>query len=175
MLSALLILVSLFCVGCGRSTVGTFKADMEDFLNKLTKIDAQMNAIDPDSSNAVKEMLECIDALNTGFKELADISVPTEFSAIESLADEAAEYMSLASDNYHTAFATADFYDESYGTIAAEYFTRAMKRKEYIATILQGGTPEGEGVSVTYGDTTNGVSEGTVDITNDNSIIDPTE
>lgn len=171
----LLIISTLFCVGCGRSTVSTFKADMEKFLVDLTKIDTQMNAIDPDSTNAVKEMLECIDALDKGFADLANINVPTEFSAIESLADEASEYMSMALENYNTAFATEDYYDESYGTVAAEYFARAMKRKEYIAIILQGGTPEGEGVSISYDDENGIVPEGSVDIINDNSISNTAE
>ncbi len=144
------ILITLVLTACGNNSLFTFQDDMNEFLKDITKVDVQMNKIDPDSEDAVKEMLECMDAMNKSFEELAAIKVPTEYIAIETLADEASEYMSMSLDYYTQAFTNLSSYDSSKGELASEYLKRALKRKEYIAIILQGGTPEGEGVIITY-------------------------
>ncbi len=134
---------------CGTEDLTVYKSEMDSFIKEITKVDTEMNKIDPDSDTAVKEMLECLDAMDKSFHRLADIDVPAQFGSVESLADEAAENMDLALENYNIAFSTPT-YDEAYGNAANEYLQRALKRKEYISIILQGGTPEGDDVTITY-------------------------
>ena len=147
------ILLTFSLSGCGQTSLVDFQNDMDVFLKDITKIDTQMNTIDPDSEYAVKEMLECLDAMNNSFKLLAEIDVPDEFASIETLADEASEYMILALHYYNEAFEDPDSYNSAKGDAALQYLQRALLRKEYIAIILQGGTPEGEGVTISYEDT----------------------
>lgn len=149
------ILLSFSLSGCGQTSLVDFQNDMDVFLKDITKIDTQMNTIDPNSEDAVKEMLECLDAMNNSFKLLAEIEVPKEFAAIETLADEASEYMNLALQYYNEAFEDSDSYNSAKGDAALQYLQRALVRKEYIAIILQGGTPEGEGVTISYEDIDN--------------------
>jgi len=146
----LAIALVMILTACGNSSLTTFQYNMNEFLKDITKVDNQMNKIDPDSEDAVSEMLECMNAMNKTFEELANIKVPTEFLSIETLADEASEYMDMALDNYSEAFSNPASYDASKGKLASEYLKRALKRKEYIAIILQGDVPEGEGVVITY-------------------------
>lgn len=170
----LIFVVTMLSVfGCAQTELSTYKSDMHSFYKNIAKIDKQMNSIDPDSSTAVKEMLECLDALDNEFAVLADIYVPTEFYAIDSLADEASEYMTLAVENYNQAFATDGYYDSAYGDVAEEYLARAMKRKDYIATILQGEEPEGSDITVYDGETDIPVSD-EIDETDDSVISDIT-
>lgn len=150
LLLLLSILLTFSLSGCGQTSLVDFQSEMDVFLKDITKVDAQMNTIDPDSEDAVKEMLECLDAMNNSFKLLAEIDVPREFSSIESLADEASEYMTLALQYYNEAFEEPDKYNSAKGDAALQYLQRALVRKEYIAIILQGGTPEGEGVTISY-------------------------
>lgn len=157
---------------CGKNDLSTFENDMNDFLKDITKVDNQMNKIDPDAEGAIKEMLECLNAMNKSFKKLAEIKVPSEFSAIETLAKEASEYMDMALDNYTQAFTNPALYDANKGALASEYFKRALKRKEYIAIILQGGTPEGEGVIISYDSTEDVNSSQPVDLNINNFTED---
>lgn len=153
----ILLLISLTLAfsltACGNTSLSAYKEDMESFLNDITKVDTQMNQIDPDSEDAVTEMLECLDAMNKAFEALAEINVPSEFSAIESLADEASENMNYALQYYTDAFSNLSSYDEAKGDAANQYLQRALLRKEYISIILQGGTPEGDDVVITYEET----------------------
>jgi uncharacterized lipoprotein YehR (DUF1307 family) len=152
---------------CGNNTLATYEINMTEFLKDITNVDNQMNKIDPDSEDAIKEMLECMDAMNKTFKELAEIKVPKEFTSIETLADEAAEYMDMALENYTQAFANPASYDVAKGDLANQYFKRALKRKEYIAIILQGGTPEGDDVIISYDEDS---PKEPIDLDLDNSI-----
>ncbi len=74
--------------------------------------------------------------------------MPEQFSAVESLADEADENMKEAVALFHTAY-DGETYDEGSEQAALEYYNRTNIRIQYIITILHGEIPEGEGVTYT--------------------------
>ncbi len=139
---------SLFFAGCGKDKeLEAFHDDMANFCTQIQQSAAALNAIDPASENAVDEMLSQLDTISSQFEELAAIEVPKQFSSVEDLADEASDYMNQAAATYQEAFAN-DSYDSSIGSTAFEYYSRAMKRLEYISELLQGQIPEDDSVTV---------------------------
>ena len=107
-----------------------------------------MNAIDPTSQDAVPQLLAYLDGLQNEITWMAELEVPEQFSAAESLADEADENMKEAVALFHEAY-EGDTYDEALGQAALEYYERVNVRIQYIITILHGEIPEGEGVTYT--------------------------
>ena len=79
---------------------------------------------------------------------MAEMDVPKEFISIESLADEASEYMTEAVSVYHQVFEASEF-DSATADIAGENYDRAMKRLSYISTLLQGELPDDENIIIT--------------------------
>ena len=79
---------------------------------------------------------------------MAGLEVPNQFSAVESLADEADENMKEAVALFHAAY-EGDTFDEPSEQAAREYYDRTNIRLQYIITILHGEIPEGEGVTYT--------------------------
>ena len=75
------------------------------------------------------------------------MKVPKQFSYIENLADEASENMTLAVENYHTAF-ESEFYDSNAADIASQYYERAYKRVQYMITFMHGEVPDDENVQL---------------------------
>lgn len=135
--------------GCGEDKELTkYKTQMESFFQEVETIHNSMNGIDPDSDNALDELFNCLDDLDTLFADMAAIDVPESFSNIEELADEASENMTLAVENYHNAY-SKDSYNEYTASTANEYYQRANKRIHYIIDILHGEIPEGDDVIVT--------------------------
>lgn len=145
-------ILSFLLTGCGEDTkLTTFQANMENFTNNISKISAQMDAIDPTSESAVSDFLSCLDKMNEQFSLLAQIEIPSKFSNIEDLAKEASNYMTEANSLYHQAYEN-DSYDEIMAETAAENYSRAMKRMSYISELLQGKIPDGTDVMVTEED-----------------------
>ena len=114
-----------------------------------------MNSIDPASDTAVNQLLSQLDQIDMLFQQLAAIEVPDDFEDqfgnIEELADEAADYMTEADSLYHEAYAEERL-DESLLMAADENYSRAMKRVNYIAQLLQGQIPEGDNITVIEAD-----------------------
>jgi len=146
--------------GCGKEdeALNEYKKNMMDFCESITTQDTTINAIDPDSDTAVDELLENLDQLNAAFSSMADVAVPDEFSAVETLADEAADYMNEAVSMYHDVFSAPEL-DQDSLAIANENYNRSMKRIQYIGDILMGQLPEGDDVSIIYDDSTESESE----------------
>lgn len=137
--------------GCGEDKeLAKYKTQMESFFQDVETIHTAMNSIDPDSDKALDELFTCLDDLDSLFVAMASIEVPDAFSNIEELADEASENMSLAVENYHSAYST-DSYDTYTASTADEYYQRANKRLHYIIDILHGEIPEGDDIIVTEG------------------------
>lgn len=107
-----------------------------------------MNAIDRDSDTAMVELLGYLDALEEDIAWMAELEVPEQFSAAESLADEAAENMKQAVELFHKA-SEGEQFDDATAQAAIEYYNRTNIRIQYIITILHGEIPEGEGVTYT--------------------------
>lgn len=153
---AIVLLLSLFLsliTGCDKDKkLSAFEENMTTFKDNITGISETMDAIDPQSENAVFELISCLDSMNEEFQFLAEIEVPNKFASIESLADEAATYMSEANALYHQYYDEGTTYDETVKETAEENYSRAMKRITYISELLQGKIPEDADISVTEED-----------------------
>ena len=147
-LSALLTF-SLFATGCGKDADLTeYEKNVTSFIDEVSNIKLQMEEIDINSDSAIVDTLICLDEMQEQFYLLAEMDVPKEFASVESLADEASEYMTEAVTIYHEVF-EADEYDATNADIAAKNYDRAMKRLSYISTLLQGELPEDENLIIT--------------------------
>lgn len=134
---------------CGQNEELTaYQEDMNTFFERAAEYNDQMNAIDRTSDTAVIELLGYLDAFAEDIEWMAQLEVPEQFSAVESLADEASENMKEAVALYHEAYG-GDQYDEGSAQAAREYYDRTNIRIQYIITILHGEIPEGEGVTYT--------------------------
>ena len=143
-------LVLIFLLtACGQDeTLTAYQEDMNTFFERAAQYNENMNAIDRDSDTALTELLGYLDALAEDIEWMAELEVPEQFSAVESLADEADENMKQAVALFHAAY-DGDTYDDGSAQAALEYYNRANIRIQYIIVILHGEIPEGEGVTYT--------------------------
>ena len=140
----------LFLTGCGsggNQQLNTFHDDMDSFYDSLSTTVSVLESIDPQSETAVEEMLAQLDNMTVLFDSLASMEYPEPFESIQETAIEASEYINTASELYHEAYADGN-YDDSLAEAAAENYTRAMKRINYVAILLQGRYPEDENVTI---------------------------
>ncbi|MBD5520466.1 MAG: hypothetical protein HDR03_04475 [Lachnospiraceae bacterium] len=151
--SIYLLFICMLCLtGCGEDeALETYKADMETFFSNISEINDNMNSIDVSEDGYVAQILEYLDELDEEVTWMAELEVPEEFSAVESLADEASENMAQAVSYYHVAY-EGEEYDANMEEAAHEYYDRANAMIQYIITILHGGIPEGEGITYTQED-----------------------
>lgn len=139
----------LVVTGCGTNEDLTkYKNEMDKFFSNVEILDNRMNSIDYEKETALDELFSCLDDLDKEFKAMAKIEVPSEFSSIELLADEASENMTLAVEKYKEAY-SHDSYNEYTAATADEYYARANKRFQYMIDILHGKMPEGDNITIT--------------------------
>ena len=155
--TVLITFVFFTLTGCGKENVAlnTYKDEMSSFCADINEQNDIINAIDPTSETATEDLLASLDILNEEFTALAEMEVPEEFTAVETLADEAGSYMTDAVNMYHYVF-SADEFDNASLEVANENYNRAIKRIQYIGDILVGNIPDGEDVSVSYEDVQTG-------------------
>lgn len=148
MLSAITV-ISL--CGCGKSDneLSQYRQEVEKFYEEVSQINDNINSIDAEKENAPDKLLSELDALNAVFQDFADVDVPDEYIAAESLADEAASFMNEAVSMYHSSFSEGTF-NEFSSSMAYDKYCRAILRINYIGDLLQGKPLEGEGVNVYY-------------------------
>jgi len=147
LLAATLLSIFLF-TGCSEDEeLSAFRTSFDEFCTNVATIDSSINSIDASTESAPDELLALLDELELEFQKMADLEVPEEFAYLENLADEASENMSLAVENYHTAY-KAESYDTYSADIASQYYERAYKRIRYMITFMQGEIPDDENVSV---------------------------
>lgn len=143
------LLLILLLSACGEDEVlSAYLEDMNTFFSRAAEYNEKMNAIDRDSETAMLELLGYLDALEEDIAWMAELEVPDQFSAAESLADEAAENMEQAVALFHKA-CEGEKFDDATAQAAIEYYNRTNIRIQYIITILHGEIPEGEGVTYT--------------------------
>ena len=143
------LLFAFLLTACGENEELTaYQEDMNTFFERASEYNDKMNAIDRESDTAVIELLGYLDAFAEDIQWMAELEVPEQFSAVESLADEADENMKEAVALFHTAY-DGETYDEGSEQAALEYYSRTNIRIQYIITILHGEIPEGEGVTYT--------------------------
>ncbi len=143
------VICGFLLTGCGEDeALLAYQEDMSTFFENAAVYNDNMNAIDPNSEDAVSQLLAYLDGLQNEITWMAQLEVPEQFSAAESLADEADENMKEAVALFHQAY-EGETYDEALGQAALEYYERTNVRIQYIITILHGEIPEGEGVTYT--------------------------
>ena len=146
-----IVLFTLMCIllcGCGQSpAVNTkFETDINTFCTNVSDIDLAINQITNQTvdekglETATAELLSYLDLLNDEFKKLASIDFPEEYDYLETVADEASDYMSEAVKSYHTTY--EDNYTESMEAYAKENYSRAYKRLQYILNSLNNTSDE---------------------------------
>ncbi len=143
------VLCGILLTACGQDEeLAAYQEDMDMFFEHIAAFNDGMNAIDASSADAKSQLLSYLDDLQAEFTWMAGLDVPDEFSAVDSLADEADENMQQAVSLYHRAY-EAETFDEPVAQAAREYYDRANIRIQYIISILHGEIPEGEGVTYT--------------------------
>ena len=143
------IFCALALTACGRNEeLDAYKEDMTIFFEQVAAYNEGMNSIDASTGDATGELLKYLDEFQAELTWMAELEVPEQFSAVESLADEADENMRQAVSLYHQAY-EGETFDENAAQAAREYYDRANIRIQYIITILHGEIPEGEGVTYT--------------------------
>ena len=149
----LILCVSLLCglwlMGCGEDEQLTaYQEDMNTFFEHIAGYNDAMNAIDASAEDATEQLLSYLDQLQAEITWMAELETPDQFSAVDSLADEADMNMRQAVALYHSAY-EADVFDEALAQAAREYYDRVNLRIQYIIMILHGEIPEGEGITYT--------------------------
>lgn len=143
------VLCTILLTSCGQDEELTaYQEDMNTFFEHIAAFNENMNAIDASAEDASIQLLSYLDQLQAEFTWMAELTVPDEFSAVDSLADEADENMRQAVALYHSAY-EAEVFDEPMAQAAREYYDRANIRIQYIVSILHGEIPEGEGITYT--------------------------
>ena len=147
------LLCGLWLVGCGKDEQLTaYQEDMNTFFAHIIEIHDGMNAIaiDVSADDATKRerLLSYLDQLQAEITWMAELETPDQFSAVDSLADEADENMRQAVALYHDAY-EAEVFDEVTAQVARQYYDRANLRIHYIIMILHGEIPEGDGITYT--------------------------
>lgn len=144
----ILFLSAASLTGCGKDAeLEQFYTEMDSFTTQANLDFEALRGVDPSSETAVEDMLSAMDNLAVSFQTLADINVPKEFSAVESLADEAGSYMTEAAALYRQAYSDGA-YDENVAYVALENYNRAIKRMDYISEILQGEMPTDDSITI---------------------------
>lgn len=142
------LLFAFLLVGCSESKeLKEFRTAFDTFCTDVADLDDSINAIDAAAEDAPAQLLTMLDELDVKFQELAALKIPQEFSYMENLADEASENMTLAVENYHTAF-ESEYYDSYTANIASQYYERAYKRIQYMITFMHGDVPDDENVQM---------------------------
>lgn len=143
------VICGFLLTGCGEDeALVSYQENMNTFFESAASYNDNMNSIDPNAEDAVSQLLSYLDGLQNEITWMAELDVPEQFSAAESLADEADENMREAVALFHEAY-EGETYNEAVGQAALEYYERANIRIQYIITILHGEIPEGEGVTYT--------------------------
>lgn len=162
-LCALLLSAAFSLNGCGKdAALEAYKENMNAFYETIQEKSDAIDMIDTSSETAVDELLSLLDEINVAFTELGEMEVPKQFSSIESLADDAASYMTEANELYHEAYADGS-YNDIKGDAAKENYDRAMKRVSYIADIFHGEIPDDANVTVITEDENGFSTEGTTE------------
>ena len=143
------LLCGLWLMGCGEDeTLTAYQEDMNTFFEHVANYNDGMNAINASDEDATQQLLSYLDQLQAEITWMSELETPDQFSAVDSLADEADENMRQAVALYHDAY-EAEVFDEVTAQVARQYYDRANLRIQYIIMILHGEIPEGDGITYT--------------------------
>ena len=143
-------MLSLFLIGCGNTDkLDAYYDGMTTFNGNIQIITETLELIDVEKTSAVDQVCMQLDKLVEQFRIMSELEVPKNFKACSELGSDAYSYMQEADRLYKEWAADPDNNDENLVTMARENYDRAMTRVNYISVILQGGVPEGDGVTIT--------------------------
>lgn len=147
----LILLCSILLTGCGKEKneeLTEYQENMTTFFEHIVEYDNEMNNIDVNEEGYVEQLLGILDELDAEVAWMSTLEVPEQFSAVDSLADEASENMTQAVLLYHMVYED-EVYNQNVEDAAREYYNRANIRIKYIVMLLHGEIPEGDGVVYT--------------------------
>lgn len=140
------ILLAAVCLslltGCGLDPIeAKFNSEIDEFCENVSAIDARIDAISAESEEssiryATSDLLSCLDELEVEFMRFANIDFPDEYDYLETIADEACQYMTEAVASYHKAY--EDGYSQTMEEYALENYSRACRRVQVILEQLRG-------------------------------------
>ena len=140
--------LTLTACGSGDPALTKFKTEMDKFCTVISELDTSINEIDAEADTAINELLGYLDELDGEFRAFSKVDFPEEFDYLESLADEASEYMTEAVNKYHEAYSNGS-YNEYIAEYARENYSRAYKRIQIIISFLHGEEPEDVDLTMT--------------------------
>ena len=87
---------------------------MDGFCSSVSSLQAQIDAIEPDSENAQEEFLSLLDQLAEVSVEAAGFSTPEGYEEAGEMCRRASDYLQEAKGEYHAAFEAEPFDTESF-------------------------------------------------------------
>ena len=138
-LCILILCVSMLSLGaCGKSEdIEFYRANMEQFFSNVKTIDEMINGINVNEEGYEDKLLDYLDKLNSSFKQMATLEVPTSLVGVKELAEDASLNMITAVDKFHVAY-EGEEYDSAMEYEAYQYYAKANKELQYIIRILHG-------------------------------------
>ena len=145
-----ILLICMILIGCGNTDkLDAYYDGMTTFNGNIQIITETLDLIDVEKTSAADQVCTQLDKLVEQFRIMSELEVPKNFNSCDELGDDAYSYMQEAARLYKEWAADADNNDENLVVMAKQNYERAMTRVNYISIILQGGIPEGEGVTIT--------------------------
>lgn len=123
----------ILLVGCGENKeLADYEKNIETFITALNEKDAEIDAIDPTTENAINDLLEKLETLQTTFEEFAAVTAPEQLADVQITAVDASDTMTEAVNLFRQAFEGEDFDKETYD-IALQSYNHAFARLEDIS------------------------------------------
>jgi len=125
--------------GCGNTDAALtkYEAAASDFCTAIETKGTELTKIDLTSDTSSQDVLTVLDDMETSFQAFSAVDVPSDYSSVEKLADDANTYMQKSVKAYHQVL-EADTYDAAAAAKAYDSYQKAMNRVGYIADILAG-------------------------------------
>jgi hypothetical protein len=118
-----------------------FRGEVDAFCESIADCDKAINAIDTTQDGYATVLMTDLYQLQDLFTDFAAKDFPSDYDYLESLADEAAEYMTTAVDAFGNVYNSDDLtqsmMDAQY-EYAMENYSRAYKRITVIVKFLNG-------------------------------------
>lgn len=112
------LLGTLLLSGCGTSQnlkeLQNYRSEMDGFCSSVSSLQAQIDAIEPDSENAQEELLSLLDQLAEVSAKAAEVSTPEGYEEAGEMCRRASDYLQEAKGEYHAAFKAEPFDIESF-------------------------------------------------------------
>ena len=116
--------------------ISRYGDSMSVFFNKLSGYDSDLSSIDPSDPDASSLVLSVIDEIAEECDWAASLEVPEGFEDAAGLTKEVNDSMQFARLEYHKAFESDPFSEESYEKASA-YYETACGRLQELLQVLQ--------------------------------------